>query len=320
MSDKKELVFETNGFQIKTNSLYKVIGREDLNAPSGFVEEGVSKLPSEGVANSVPCRFHILDGQSGTGIWDTGLHEGSPCYHDKDQEQVKSIVSNLRKHIVNPYKKVNGKTQDLDHNDDEFWLGFSINLFDGRVFNTGKVKDLLDLFLAVNNFSLTPKGKEGDPKYKSSDYCIVDIEKATDFKKQKASDKMNAVKNFAKLEAKNRTLLLNLLHYNELNVSETVDEDTLNFSFQEWLERKPQNSALFNGTYERITNEEKFEEKVNLFKKLSVLFKTGKGVTKKTNGKYYFKDVELGTDLKHSTENLLIDLELLETKQEIISI
>jgi len=320
MSEKKELVFELNGFQIKTNSLYKITGKEDLNAPSGFAAEGVSKLPSEGVANSVPCRYHIIDSQTGSGVWDTGLHESSPCYHDKDTDEIKSIVSSLRKHIVNPYKKANGKTQDLDHTDDEFWLTYSINLFNGRVFNTGKVKDLLDLFLAINNFSLTPKGKEGDPKFKNSDYCIVDTAKATDFKKQKASDKMNAVKNFARLEAKNRTFLLSLLHYNGLIVSDSIDEETLNFSFQEWLERKPQNPGLFNETYTRADESDKFEEKINLHKKLSVLFKAEKGITKKSNGKYYFKDVELGTDLKHAAENLLIDSELSETKQEIISI
>lgn len=320
MSSTKELIFESNGFQIKTNSLYKVTGREDINAPSGFVAEGVSKLPSEGVANSVPCRYHIIDGQTGQGVWDTGLHESSPCYHDKSKEDVKTIVSSLRSHIVNPYKKANGKSNDLDHNDDEFWLKYSVNLFDGRVFNTDKVKDRLDLFIAINNFSLTPKGKEGDPKYKNSDYCIVDLEKATDFKKQKASDKMNAVKNFAKLEAKNRTLLLNLLYFNELNVADKIDEDTLNFSFQEWLERKPQNSELFNNTYERVIDDEKFEEKINLYKKLSILFKAEKGITKKSSGKYFFKDIELGTDLKHAAENLLIDTELGETKQEIISI
>lgn len=320
MSNKKELVFEINGFQIKTNSLYKIIGKEDASAPSGFVEEGVTKLPSEGVANSVPCRYHIIDAATKQGVWDTGLHEASPCYHDKSTEEVKAIVSNLRKYIVNPYKKVNGKSQDLDHNDDEFWVNFSVNLFNGRVFNTNKVKDLLDLFLAVNNYSLTPKGKEGDPKFKTSDYSIVDIEKATDFKKQKASDKMNAVMNFVKLEAKNRTLLLNLLYYNELKVSDSIDPQTLNFSFQEWLERKPQNPTLFNSSYEKVTEDVKFEEKVNLFKKLNVLFKAEKGVTKKTNGKYYFRDVELGTDLKHAAENLLVDTELSETKQEIISI
>lgn len=320
MSDKKELVFEANGFQIKTNSLYKIVGKPDANAPSGFVTEGVTKLPSDGVGNSVPCRFHITNTQTGTGVWDTGLHEASPCYHDKDVEEVKNIVKRLRTHIVNPYKRVNGKSRDLDHNDDEFWLNYSVNLFEKRVFNTSKVDDLLDLFIAVNNYSLCPKGKEGDPRYSDADYCIVDIEKATDYKKQKASDKMNAVKNFAKMEAKNRMLLINILAYNNLKVSTSIDEETLNFTFQEWLEKDSQNSTVFNESIERVGSEPKFEEKVNLYTKLNTLYKAERGVTRKSNGKYYYNDIELGGDLKNAAETLLIDTELSEIKQEIIAI
>jgi len=161
---EKEIIFERDGFQIKTNSLYKVTGKEDQNAPTGFLKEGISKLPSEGVDNVIQCRYHITDMQSRTGVWDTGLHEDSPCYYNMDPEDVAATVSKLKKHIVERYKKANGKTRDLDHNDDAFWTNYTVSVRDKRVFDTSKVEDLLVLYVAFHSYTITTMDRKGDPK------------------------------------------------------------------------------------------------------------------------------------------------------------
>jgi len=114
--------------------------------------------------------------------------------------------------------------------------------------------------------------------------------------------------------------LLNVLYYTGLVVSENIDEDTLSFSFQEFMEKDPQNPSLFNEYCTKVANDKKFEEKVAMYRKLNNLFKADKAVSKKSNGKYYFRDTEIGEDLKQSAENLVVNKDLLDIKAEILTI
>ncbi|MDC7249867.1 MAG: hypothetical protein PQJ49_08135, partial [Sphaerochaetaceae bacterium] len=117
MSNKKETLVDVNGLVIKTNSVYKVTNKLDNTAPSGFVKEGTTKLPSSGIGNTVPCPFKITNKAKGTGIFDTGFYVGSPCYATMDTDKAEKQVAILKKAIVEPYEKKYGRGI-LDHNND----------------------------------------------------------------------------------------------------------------------------------------------------------------------------------------------------------
>lgn len=146
MSDSKVLI-TVNNLDIKSNSIYKIENKPDMNAPSGYREMGTTKLPSEGIGNSVPCRFVVNDHNTGKGVYDTGLYIGSPCFKGKGEKEQERVVADLREHIVKPYEALHGMAI-LDHKNLSFWDNFSVDLWEGRFFNTSNVEDLLDLYIA----------------------------------------------------------------------------------------------------------------------------------------------------------------------------
>ena len=100
MSTEKEVLIEINGLVIKTNSVYKVTNKPDSQAPSGFIKEGTTKLPSAGIGNTVPVRYEITNHAKGTGVFDTGLYVESPCYATLDLKEVQKRVEILHKAIA----------------------------------------------------------------------------------------------------------------------------------------------------------------------------------------------------------------------------
>ena len=319
MSTKQELIFEINGLEVKTNSLYKIVDKFDPEAPSGFVEEGVTKLPSEGVGNTIQCNF-VAHNPSipDEGIWDTGLYAESPCYSDKDIDEVKTAVTKLKKFLITPYGKKYGKVNNLDHNDEKFWNNKRIFLSTGRVFNTSKIDDLLELYISMRSYSLTPKGLEGDHKFSDSDYVIIDNAKNSEHRKNQASDEMDAIISFGSLLGENRNKLIKVLFYSGLTVSEKMDDVTLKHTFKEHLQTSKLNADGFNKLVDQLGNQ-KVEEKVNMYKILNDLYKNGTSVTRRNNGRFYYKDIEIGESLKGAAENLIYSKDLSDLKLEIFS-
>lgn len=314
---KKETLIDVNGLVIKTDSIYKVTNKLDNNAPSGFVKEGTTKLPSSGIGNTVPCPFKVTNKAKGTGIFDTGLYEGSPCYATLDNETVRKQVEKLREAIVKPYEKKYGKGI-LDHQNEEFWSEFGINLFDGRYFVTNNVDDLLELYIAMLGYELTPKGEkhEGNPKYSQSDYCIEDKEKVQNIKDERANKMVSAITNFGALLKSDRNTLLNVLRYVGLiGVEGKIDDATLNSLFFEWLNKSNENPKSFDKAYELTKREETFDI-VNLYAIASRL--AIKNVITRVGGEYTYKGKTLGADLKTVSMNLNNKKDLEEIKIELL--
>ena len=318
MSKEKELLISTNGLEIKSNSIYKVTNKPDSNAPSGFVKEGTTKLPSEGIANTVPCRFFITNKEKGEGIYDTGLYEESPCYSTMDSNQVRTLVQKLRETIVIPYEKKYGKGI-LDHMNVEFWEDYGVRLFEGRFFVTSNIDDLLGLYISTAGFELTPKGQEGNPKFSDSQYCIEDKELVRSIKDTRANVMMDAITNFGFLMTNSERTLFNILRYIRIvGVSDDIDKGTLNSMFFEWLNKSEENPKTFMRIYE-MTQNEATADIVNIYVILNKLF--NKGIVKKnTLGEYMYGEKILGLDLKKAAENLNKLADLVETKIEILEI
>ena len=301
----KSHVNPNDSFKLKTNSIYKLIDKFDSSAPSGFIKENTTKLPSEGVGETIQANYVVDPVNPTEGLWDTGFYEYSPCYKHQDKDEIKIIVDRLDKYVVQGYKKIHSRTHDLGHEDDSFWSNKNIYLYTGRAFNTGNPNDLLDVYIALQTYSICPEGSEGDPRYAEAAYVIVDYDKNTQFSKIKASQEMDAIMNFGFLLTKNIQKLYNILYYEGLNVSSKMDEATLKYTFKEYLKLGPKNAENFNKLVEQVNEGDKVEEKIFIYRIIKQKYLDGTGITKRSNGKYYFKDMEIGADLKGAAGNIV---------------
>ena len=89
-----KVIINVNGLDIKEDSIYTITGKLDKNAPSGFVKEGTTKLPSLGIMNTVVCNFVITNKATNQGVYDTGLYVESPCYAKMPKADVEERVGN----------------------------------------------------------------------------------------------------------------------------------------------------------------------------------------------------------------------------------
>lgn len=316
MNKDKQVLIEINGLEIKTNSVYKVTNKPDPNAPTGFVREGTTKLPSEGIGNTVPARFEVTNKAKGTGVFDTGLYFESPCYATQDRDSVSNKVAILNKAIVTPYEQKNGRGT-LDHANEDFWKDFGVDLFEGRYFVTSNVDDLLELYIAMTGYELTPKGLEGDPKFNESQFCIEDKEVVRNIKDTRANNIVECLTNYGTLLNTNPTTLKNIFRYIRLiGISDDIDNITLNSLFYEWLNKSDDNPLNFKAVYELSQNKDTADI-VNLYVIVNKLVNKGI-VTRGFGGNYVYKGEELGADLKIVAKNLNSKKEFQEIKIELL--
>ena len=313
--DSKTIV-EVNGLAIKADSTYKITPKPDPDAPSGFVREGTTKLPSMGIGNSVPCRYITTNKATGQGMYDTGLYEQSPCYATMDIEEVRLLVSRLQEAIVEPYEKSHGKGI-LDQSNSEFWDNYVVDLFAGRFFSTNNVDDLLGLYIAMRGFELTPREKLGDSKYNDSQFCIEDKALVKNIKDRRAEAVMKAITHFGHLMMTDRSTLINLLKYVQLlGITNDVDDTTLNTVFYEWIQKSENHVTKFLNGLELL--EENDGEVINLYAHLTILAR--KKMLEKDGPLYIFDGKELGADLKTAAKNLATKKTLQKTKIAILEL
>lgn len=312
----KNVLVNVNGLEIRVNSIYKITSKPDAEAPSGFVEEGTTKLPSVGIGNTVPCRFVVQNKSTGDGVYDTGFYVQSPCYAGKTDAEKKSLVAQLKKSIVKPYEEKYGKPGVLDNSNTEFWDSFGVDLVTGRVFSTENVEDLLGLYVAMRGFELTPKKDVGNPKFNESQFCIEDKAVVKSVETERALEMMESISNMTSILKANKSKLTNIFKYlGLLSIAEDVDVATLNTIGYQWLHSKVDNPKKFLKVF-ALTQNEATEEVVDLYVVLSKL--STRGVIEKISGSYYYGGEFLGADLKTSTNNLNSNAELEEIKVEIL--
>lgn len=306
--EKDLTLLNVNGLEIRLNSIYKVTNKPDSNAPSGFIKEGTTKLPSVGIGNTVPCRYT-------NDVYDTGLYEGSPCYANMSNKDISALVKELKKYIVTPYEKKFGKGK-LDNSNTEFWDSYGVNLESGKFFDTNKVEDLLGLYISMRGFELTPKKALGNPKFTQSQFCIEDKEEVKSVASERANTIMGAIGDFQSLLKSNKSKLVNIFRYlGVFSYAETVDADTLKAIGYTWFNEDVSNPSRFTKVY-NLTQDDETENIVDLFVIVSKLYHNG--VIRKEAGSYHFKGESLGADLKTVTKNLNSNKELQELKIDLI--
>lgn len=316
MSNKK-LIAEVNGLAIKTNSVYKIVGKPDDTAPSGFVDLGVTKLPSDGISTSFECKYVITNQSDGSGLYDTGLYEDSPCYAGKDKAEVKETIKQLKKYLVDPYEAKYGKGV-LHHLNEDFWSTTGRQtIAEGETLTTEDPDQLLKLYIAMRSYELTPKDLVGSPKFSQSQYVVEDREEVKTIKEERAEQAMEAIANFSALLKTNKSLLVAVLNYVRLSgITEDTSESTIKSAFYEWSQNK-NNVAAFNDAYE-LASDVKTKDIILLY---GVLQKAiAKKVVEYENGILFYQGRQLGGDLRTAAKNINSKADLEDVKLQLIEI
>lgn len=300
MRSNREVIATVNGLELRTNTLYKVTHKPDPDAPSGYRELGATKVPSTTVANYVGCKFVETNPVTGSGIYDTGFYIESPCYGGMDQQEVKTIVANLNKYIVQPYEKLH-REGDLSHRNTDFWDNFRIRLSVDTDFATSNPDKLLMLYIAMRARHLTPRSMIGNPQFLNSQYCIEDFEKVVDIKYRRNNEEIDAIIAFGELSANKPEVLVDVMNYVGLNVSSSTDDTTLKGVFREWTSRDMDNAGRFLKAV-ALTKDKRTEDVPTMYRILRDLFL--KRVITRDNNIYYYGDTPLGVDLKTAAYEL----------------
>jgi len=307
-----EILLELYGFKFRTGTLYQVTEKTDSFAPDGFKEYKTSKALHPDVSNIVPGA--IFDTE--LGVWDTGLYENSKALTRAipNTTERAAFIKNVTKVIVTPLDKLKGKnflSQFAENNN--YWDKFRIDLFKGKLFNTSKPEDLLQLYLAVLHRQLTPSTLEQNPEFKNSQYCIIDKEDSIDRKLEAEMGMMEAQGTFFNLlkSDKKKDLFL-ILNYLKIGVTENTEDRVLTSLFNNWLKDKTdgyQNYSVFIKAHKFFLTEAG-ENEIFYHSKIKELIK--KGFVKQRKSEIWFEEEFVGSDMKSAVKNILSDAGLQE--------
>lgn len=318
-TEDKSVLFTVNGFTVHKGNTYQLVDKPDMDAPSGFIQAGVTKLPSDGVGETFHCRF-IRNGIGNDGVWDTGFYEYSPCYEGMEKERVRTIVNALSRNVVVPFEKKAGKPDILNQDNESFWIKQRFNVYSDKPYNTSNPNDVLELYMGLLTYQITPQGQEGDSKYRDSAYILVDTTKKRKLKEEKSVAKFEAVGIFYELLKQEPEKLQAVMQYLGMNVNVSSDDTTLMATFDEYLSGNTDKIRAFKNTVED-TNTDTGYSKILIYKKLrEENLKPKSKLTRTPKGVYFYEDFEVGGDLKSAAENIAKNSELHNIKKELLSL
>lgn len=316
---EKKVLFVINGFEVRENSTYIVKDKRDANGPDGIAKAGLTKIPGPGIGNRFAARFIADSEGSKEGSWDTGFYVHSPCYRGIPEAEAEIQVKALQDSIVKPYQRAKGNESLLDRNDDKFWDKFRFEVFTKKVFNTAEITQLLELYFALRTYHVAPKEKEKEHIYADTAYLIIDSTKDTKLKDEKASNLFKTIGLFMAMLQNEKPMLLLILNYMGLAVSEDVPDEVLNGMFKDFLDADEMRGNHFCKFVEESKKEEG-KAKFDIYKRLRDSIGKGSKVTRTAGGVYFYDSVEIGPDLKTAADNIARQADLIEIKRELLLI
>lgn len=306
MSELTSFSFQINGIEIKSNSLYQIVPKPDLNAPDGFVKWGTSKLLQNGIKESAPCFF-----DDRKQVWDTGFYKESPCYIGMSKTDVETKVEALNEYIVAPFEELMGEgTLDHKKSNNAFWDGFGGDLYNGKVYKTSDPKELLELYMAILHFNVVKPEDKSKPFAKKASYAVVNKEAVTSLKEQRNADKAEAIGTYYTLLNNNKKQLLNVLEFISLVSNRKLEDKTLTSIVMEFFEEKKQGTNNIKRFLEvaKKVNTPKGKEELNVFASLTALRRARK-ITEEY-GELYLDGTLLGGNLRDATVKVIADKDL----------
>lgn len=302
---------------IHIGETYEVIGKRDMDAPSGFIENNTSKLLMEGIKEYRSVPYDEMMGR-----FDTGFEVQSPCNYKIPAYEKQVLVDQYVKFIKEPYEAAYGK--DTNAINKRFWIGnnddndedavpYMIEIYTKKKFDTSNPKDLFDLFHALKQGHICEEG-ERDSDLQRAKYCIKNASKVISLQEERENDKFEANSVFSILlntvDADENDTLYTILEWMQISNIRGADKDTLKRTFIKLLanDKTGYDSAKrFLEAY-RLSDSDKGREKMEVFAMLSKL-QLRRKVDFKRN-QYFLEDELLGNHLKEAAERALQKPEL----------
>ena len=303
------IIVSLYGLDIKKDTLYEIVEKKDHNAPQGFQEFNTTKILSTQFSDSKAGAIFDVD----KGIWDTGLYDSSKAFNQVfgslTPEGKKLILNKLSREIIVPYEKEKGEGK-LNHTTDnnKFWDEYQIKLTRGRVFDTSKTEDLLNLYLLLIHRRLTPKDMESSPLFKQpiSDYIVIGKEDNKGKQIENAKAKMKATTSFTTLLEQDKQTMVDILDYLGINCSMDTDEDVLITLFDKYLENKEDknyNVNEFNRAIE-FASTEKGKETLFTHRKLKEFYRKNNGTVTFKRGQVFIEGTYVENGWKNAADKI----------------
>jgi hypothetical protein len=317
--ENKRVTIKVANTEIHIGETYEVIGKRDLDAPSGFIEHNTTKLLMAGIKElrSVPYD-EVLE------RFDTGFEIQSACNFKIPSYEKAALVEQYVKLIKEPYETSYNK--DVSAINSDFWMGnaagakpYICELYTGKTFDTRNPKDLFDLFHALKQGFICEEG-EKDSDLQKAKYCIKNKNRVLSLQEERENDKFEANATFSILldtvDADTDDTLYTILEWMKISNIRGADKETLKRTFIKLIsnEKTGYDSAKrFLEAY-NLSHTEKGKEKMEIFAMLSKLQLRRKIEFKRSQ--YFLDDILLGNHLKGAAETALGKPEL---KESIIS-
>lgn len=314
MSVRKKL-FEVEGFEVYPGTFYVVKDKIDHDAPIGFQNKGVTKIPSAGVGETFTCPFRPSTPGSKKGVYDTGFYIDSPCYKLIDKKVAEQTVKAIQDNLVKGWATYVGGEDKLDKNNTEFWDAKTFSVYSGQSLNSNDPEDLATLYFALRSRKLAPKENQNDSKYNSTPYVVVDVNKDIKRKDEEVSKTYTAIGVFQELAKQNLPRLVSMMTYLGENVSEQADTMTLMSVFDSYIKRHKTHIDIFLDLVEE-TNKSAGLEKIAIYNEVKKM--KYRREVEKINNTYMYEDFDLGADLKTVAVNIQKLPELKELKGKIL--
>ena len=314
--EDKRVTIRVANTDIHIGETYEVIGKRDLDAPSGFIKNNTTKLLMAGI-QEVRCVAYDPDMER----FNTGFEVHSPCNIKIPSYERAALVDQYVKLVQQPYERAYNKDTSAINKD--FWAGnnsgakpYMLEIWTGKKFDTAKIKDLFDLFHALKQGFICEEGEKDSDLQKAS-YCIKNTNKVISLQEERENNKFEAVATFSVLlgtvDADENDTLYTILEWMQISNIRGADKETLKRTFLKLLanEKTGYDSAKrFLEAY-NLSDSDKGREKMEIFAMLSKLQLKRKIEFKRNQ---YFLDEELlGNHLKGAAETALQKPELKET-------
>jgi hypothetical protein len=312
----KKILFTVDDFEVRESSTYTIKDKPDLDAPSGYQKEGVTKLPSEGVGITFSAPYVTYE--DGRGIWDTGFYQASPCYKYKDINEVKSTLKQVEAGVIKPYLAALGiDKEELAQTNDNFWDKQRFFVTRKKIYNTENPIEVMELYFALRSNTVAPKEHMHAPRYNNSSYVIIDTTKDLKLKEERSTKKFDATHLMMGLAKTNMPLLKAAMEYVGVRLPDQPTLEGIYTVFDEMIIPDLQRIDLFISALNKADTEIGSDELfIHSFLKTSS--KGGKHISRAQSGMLMYKGTIIGPDLKSAAMNIAVSPELLEIKDEMI--
>lgn len=185
--------FKVGNFEVELGKTYEVVGKIDYDAPDAFKLHKTTKYLIPGIGEERGISF-----DDSRNLWDTGFYVDSEVNNKIPKDIREEQVKNVNEWIKEPFeKRYNVSLGNTVQN--TFWDSYTYSLYKGRVFDTTNPKDLLDLYLALQNGRICAENEKNATLKNDAKYCVRNREREITVLEERAETKMEAYAAFSTL-------------------------------------------------------------------------------------------------------------------------